>query len=44
MAELIESRTYWFTLKIAKMFPILTSRNRLKNTFIIVNITPTCKR
>ena len=39
-----ESRTYWFTLKIATMFPILTSRNRLMNTFIIVNITPTCSK
>ena len=39
----IESRTYWFILKIARMFPILMSRNRLMNTFI-VNITPTCKR
>ena len=26
------------------MFLILTSRNRLMNTFIIVNITPTRKR
>ena len=32
----IESRTSWFILKIARMFPILTSRNRLMNTFIIV--------
>ena len=39
----IESRAYWFILKIARMFPILTSRNRM-NTFIIVNINPTCKR
>ena len=42
MAELIESRTYLSTLKIVRMFPILTSRNRLINTFIIVDITPTC--
>ena len=42
MAKLIESRTYLSTLKIARMFPILTSRNRLINTFIIVKITPTC--
>ena len=40
----IESITYWFILKIARMFPILTSRNMLMKTFIIVNITPTCKR
>ena len=26
------------------MFPILTSRNRMMNTFTIVNITLTCKR
>ena len=44
MAEFTESRTYWFTLKIASMFPILTSRNRLMNTFIIVNITLTCSK
>ena len=27
-----------------RMFPILTSRNRIINTFMKVNITPTCKR
>ena len=42
MAEL-NWKQYWFILKIARMFPILTSRNRLMNTFIIANITPTCK-
>ena len=36
----VESRTYWFILKIASMFPIITSRNRMMNTFVIVNITP----
>ena len=40
----IERRAYWFILKIAKMFPIPTSRNRMINIFIIVNITSTCKR
>ena len=40
----IESRAYWFILKIARMFPILTSRNRMMNTFVIVNINPTYKR
>ena len=37
-----ESRAYWFILKIAKMFPIFTSRNRITNTFIIANINPIC--
>ena len=36
----VESRTYWFILKVASMFPIITSRNRMMNTFVIVNITP----
>ena len=40
----IKRRAYWFVLKIARMFPILTSRNGMMNTFIIVNITPLCKR
>ena len=40
----IESRAYWFILKTSMMFPILTSRNRMRNTFIIVNITPRYKR
>ena len=31
----IESRIYWFILKIARMFPILMSRNSLMNAFII---------
>ena len=39
----IESRAYWFILKIARIFPILTSRNRMMSTCIIVNIIPTCK-
>ena len=38
-----ESRAYWFILKIARMFPILTSRNEIMNSFMIVNINPTCK-
>ena len=41
---LIESRAYWHILKTAGIFSILTSRNRIINTFIIVNIIPTCKR
>ena len=40
----IERGAYWFVLKIAKMFPLPTSSNRMINTFIIVNITPTFKR
>ena len=40
----IERRACWFVLKIARLFPIATSRNRMMNTFIIVNITPTYKR
>ena len=39
--QLIERRVYWFVLKIVMMFPIPTSRNRMMNTFIIVNITHT---
>ena len=39
----IERRAY-FVLSISRMFPILASSNRMMNTFIIVNITPTCKR
>ena len=39
----IESRAYWFILKITRMFPVLTSRNRMMNTFIIANINPTWK-
>ena len=35
---------YWFVLKIARVFPIPTSRNTMMSTFIIANITPTCKR
>ena len=35
----IERRTYWFILKIARMFPIPLSRNRMMSTLIIVNIT-----
>ena len=42
----IERRAYWFILKITRIFSVPTSRNRMMNTFIyiIVNITPTCKR
>ena len=40
MEELTESRIYWSTLKIARLFPIPMSRNRFINTFIIVNIPP----
>ena len=36
----IESRAYWFILKIARMLFILASRNNMMNTFITVNITP----
>ena len=38
----IESKAYWFILKISRMFPILTSTNRMMNTFITVNINLTC--
>ena len=41
MTERNWKQTYWFILKIAGMFPILTSRNTMMNTFITVNITPT---
>ena len=44
MTERNWKQTYWFILKIAGMFPILTSRNTMMNTFITVNITPTCRR
>ena len=42
----IERRAYWFILKITRIFSVPTSRNRMMITFIyiIVNITPTCKR
>ena len=40
----VERRGYWFVLKIARTFSISTSRNSMMNTFIIVNITPACKR
>ena len=40
----IESRAYWFILKIVRMFLILMSRNSVMNAFTIVNITPTCKK
>ena len=40
----IERRAYWFVLKISRMFPISMSRNRMRNAFIIINITPKCKR
>ena len=33
-----------FILKIVWMFPTPTSKNRIMNIFIRVNITPTCKR
>ena len=42
--QAIEGRAYWFILQIATMFPILTGRNRMLKTFIIVNVTLTCKR
>ena len=44
MTERNWKQTYWFILEIAGMFPILTSRNTMMNTFITVNITPTCRR
>ena len=40
----IERRAYWFILKIVRMFSIPTSRNRMMNTFIIVNIIHSYKR
>ena len=40
----VERRTYWFILKIARMFPILLSKNRMISSFIIVNITPSPQR
>ena len=39
-----ERRAYWFVSQIVWMFPILTSRNRMVNIFVIVYITPACKR
>ena len=39
-----ERRTYWFILKIARMFPIPLSRNRMMSSFIIVNIIPSPQR
>ena len=39
-----ERRAYWFILEVTRMFPILTNRNRMMNTFIIDNITATCER
>ena len=39
-----ESRAYGFILKIVRMLPILTSRDRMMNAYIIVKITPACKR
>ena len=39
-----EKRAYWFVLKLARMFLIPTSRNRMINNFITVNITQTFKR
>ena len=40
----IERRAYWFVLKIARMFTVSMSRNRMMNRFLPVNFTPTCKR
>ena len=40
----VQWRAYWFVLKIARMFPTPTSRNRMMSTLVIVNITPKCKR
>ena len=40
----IERRAYWFILKIVRMISIPTSRIRMMNTFIIVNIIHTYKR
>ena len=39
----IERRACKFIWKIARIFPIPTSRNNMMNTFIIANITTTCK-
>ena len=33
-------KPYWFILKIAKLSLITSSKNRMINTFIIVNVTP----
>ena len=35
-----ERRVCRFILRIARISPITSSRNRMMNTFIIVNITP----
>ena len=35
-----ERKANWFILKNARMFPVPRARNRMMNTFIIVNITP----
>ena len=43
MVELSWKQNLLIYLRITRMFPILTSRNRLMNAVIIVNITPTCK-
>ena len=40
----IERRAYLFILKIARMFPISSSRNRIMKTFITVNITSSPQR
>ena len=37
-AHSVERRAYWFALKTARVFPILTSRNRTMNIFIILTI------
>ena len=34
----IENRAYWIILNIASMFPILTTKNKIMNIFIIDNI------
>ena len=36
----VERRAYWFVLKIARVLHIFTRRNKMTNTFIIVNINP----
>ena len=38
--HLIEMRACWFLLKISRLFPISSSRNRMINTFVIVKVTP----
>ena len=40
----IERGAYLFTLKIVRVFPTPTSKNKMMNIFIRVNMIPTCKK